>query len=71
MRSGERWVDVAEAFMRWCLHEKKPAGAGCHEGDAAAFADGRRYAAISIPDHSAGLVILLHEWAALERRAIR
>jgi hypothetical protein len=71
MRDGERWADGAEAFMRWRLHAKKVAGGGCHEGDAVASADGRRYAAISIPDHSPDLLIYLREWAVWEGRTVR
>lgn len=71
MREGEGWAEVADAFMRWCVQEKKLVRGGCHEGDAVAFSDGRRYAAISIPDHSLALVAFLHEWAAREGRAIR
>jgi hypothetical protein len=71
MREGERWADVADSFMEWCVQEKKLSRGGCHEGDLVAFGDGRRYAAVSIPDHSPDLLTLLHEWAVREGRSIR
>jgi hypothetical protein len=71
MREGEHWSDVADSFMGWCLQEKKLSRGGCHEGDPVAFGDGRRYAAVSIPDHSPDLLTLVHEWAVREGRSIR
>ncbi len=71
MRQSEQWTDVAEAFVMWCLHEKQISSGGCHEGDAVVFADGKRYAAISIPDQSPQLIDYLNEWAEREGRAVR
>jgi hypothetical protein len=71
MREDEDWRDVADAFMKYCLAEKNLAAGGCHEGDPIPVSDGRRYAAISIPDHSSFLIDHLHEWAARERRDIK
>jgi hypothetical protein len=71
MRHGERWADVSGAFMLWCFDAKGVSNAGCHEGDAVAPDDRRRYAAISIPDHSPELAGYLEEWAAREGRALR
>jgi hypothetical protein len=70
MREGERWEDVAQAFLQYCLKEKQVVCGGCHEGDSVAATDARLYATISIPDHSPGLLSFLHEWAAREGRAI-
>ena len=70
MRAGEHWADVAQAFMEWCFREKKLGRGGCHEGDPVLSSEGHRYAAISFPDHSPDLAILLDEWAAQEGRAI-
>jgi hypothetical protein len=70
MREGERWKDVAEAFLRWCDQHKGMTTGGRHEGDAGGPADGRRYAALSIPHHSATLADHLSEWAISEGRAI-
>ena len=50
LRDGESWADVADAFMAWCLQEKKVARGGCHQGDPVLSDDGRRYATIAIPD---------------------
>lgn len=69
MRDGERWQDVAEAFMLWCHQQRQVATGGCHQGDAGGPADGR-YAAVSIPDHSPDLVGHLREWAASEGRRV-
>jgi hypothetical protein len=70
MRASERWADVVRAFLGWCVHEKNVSAGGCHEGDAARSPDGKRYAAISVPDHSPDLITYLGEWAAMEGRAI-
>lgn len=70
MRHGERWADVVDAFMLWCLNAKGVTNAGCHEGDAFTSEDGSRYAAISIPDHGLDLAGYLSEWAAREGRAL-
>jgi hypothetical protein len=71
MREGERWDDIADAFMGWCLREKQLTSGGCCEGDAITPSDGRRYAAINMPDHSPHLVELLYEWALREGRTIK
>ncbi len=71
MREGERWEDVAQAFMEWCLREKRVVRGGCHEGNVTASPDGRQYAAIAIPDHSTDLLLLLHEWAVKAGRTVR
>jgi hypothetical protein len=70
MRHGEQWADVSGAFILWCVNEKGVTKAGCHEGDPVAPNDGRRYAAISIPDHSPELASYLGEWAAREGRRL-
>jgi hypothetical protein len=70
MRNGERWQDVAGAFMLWCHQRQQLADGGCHEGDSGGPADGRRYAAISTPDHSLALAGYLREWAASEGRRV-
>ena len=68
MMDGERWQDVARAFLLWCHQHNRVATGGCHEGDPGGPADGRRYASISIPDHSPALVDHLKEWADSEGR---
>lgn len=70
MREGEEWRDVADRFMEFCLTEKKVTNGGCHEGDPMPVKAGIRYAAISIPDHSAVLIDCLYEWAKITARAI-
>jgi hypothetical protein len=70
MRDGEEWQEVAGAFMLWCQQQRQVVRGGCHEGDAGGPTDGRRYAAVSIPDHSPSLVVFLREWAASEGRRI-
>ncbi len=71
LRAGERWRDVADAFMTYCARELRLDRCGCHEGDAdGAPSDGKRYAAISIPEHSAFLHTHLREWASKEHRTI-
>jgi hypothetical protein len=70
MRDGERWQDVAGAFLVWCHRHKEVAAGGCHQGDPGGPADGRRYAAVSIPDHNPALAGLLREWAVSESRRI-
>jgi ribosomal protein L37AE/L43A len=70
LRGGELWQDVAGAFMLWChQHQGKTTG-GCHEGDPGGPADGRRYAAVSLPDHTPTLVGFLREWAAVVGRRV-
>ena len=69
MREGEQWQDVAGGFMSYCAREIKLDRIGCHNADGAP-SDGKRYAAISIPDHSVVLLTHLREWACRERRAI-
>jgi hypothetical protein len=72
LRDSEQWQDVANAFMKYCAEELKIARCGCHEGDAnTAPSDGKRYAAISIPGHSAFLFTHLRDWASRERRKIK
>lgn len=70
LRDGERWQDVAGVFMQWCHQHKQQAKGGCHEGDPGGPADGRRYAAVSVPNHSPALVGYLREWAACEGRQV-
>jgi hypothetical protein len=70
MREGEEWQDVARAFLMWCTHHKRVVNAGCHEGDSGGPSDGRRYAAISIPDHSPALLNYLREWATSDGRSL-
>jgi hypothetical protein len=70
MHNGERWQDVAGAFLQWWIQRGQVASGGCHEGDAGGPADGRRYAAISVPDHNLTLADNLREWAALEGRRV-
>ena len=71
MRVGEQWQDVAGAFMTYCAREMKLDRCGCHEGEPdGAPSDGKRYAALSIPDHSLFLLTHLLDWASGERRAI-
>ena len=70
MRLEEQWEDVADEFMLWCVVQKQMAIGGFHEGDAADSADGRRYAAIAIPDHSEKLFGYLGEWASSVGRRI-
>jgi hypothetical protein len=69
--AGECWADVADAFMKWCIEEKKLLNGGCHEGNAVEFDDARIYAAISIPEHSSELITYLDEWSMREGRAIK
>jgi hypothetical protein len=71
MREGEDWKSVAELFMRYCVMEKKLISGGCHEGDSMPTENGRRYAAISIPNQNAFLVDCLVEWTTRERRNIK
>jgi hypothetical protein len=68
LRDGEQWQDIARQFLLWC-HQNKQVAGGCHEGDPGGPADGRRYAAVSVPDHSPALVYL-REWAESEGRAV-
>ncbi len=70
LRDGEQWQDVAGAFLQWCYGQKHVRTDGCHEGEPGGPADGRRYAAISVPDHSRDLVGYLREWAAADGREI-
>ena len=71
LRAGERWRDVADAFMTYCARELCLDQCGCHEGDAdGAPSDGKRYAAILIPEHSAFLHAHLREWASKEHCVI-
>jgi hypothetical protein len=56
--------------MEWRSDEKNLSNGGCHEGDAVASADGKRYAAISIPDRNLEHIGHLHEWAKREERAL-
>jgi hypothetical protein len=70
MREGEQWSDVAEAFLTWCFREKGKRNAGCHEGDPIVSPDQKRYAAISIPDHTPDLVNHLFEWAKQDGRKL-
>jgi hypothetical protein len=71
MRNDERWGDVAEHFLRYCVEQQKFTTGGCHEGDPIPSSDGKQYAAISVPEHSAYLVRLLEEWATMEARSIK
>jgi len=66
---GERWPDLTGAFLLWC-HQHKGAAGGCHEGNPGGPTDGRRYAAVSIPDHNPALVGYLRAWAAAEGRGV-
>ena len=70
LRPGEQWRDVTEAFMKFCSESKAVTKGGCHEGDPVPTSDGRRYAAIAIPDHSAFLIDYLEDWALRENRQI-
>jgi hypothetical protein len=68
--NGEQWQDVVEAFMAWCHQHRHVGTGGCNEGDEGGPSDGRRYAAISIPDHSPALAGYLGEWAATVGRSV-
>jgi hypothetical protein len=70
MRDEERWPDVAAAFLSWCVRHKRVILGGCHEGDAGGPADGRRYAAMAIPDPNPALSVYLREWAVAEGRRL-
>jgi hypothetical protein len=71
MRLGESWDALTGDFMAWCCHEKRLRSGGCHEGDAKEFGDDRRYAAITVPEHSPHILEYLHEWARLQGRIVK
>lgn len=71
MREGEDWQDIANSFMTYSLQKNPKMTGGCHEGDPIPSTDGRRYAAISVPDHSLYLLEYLREWAARDGRSIQ
>ena len=65
MREGEEWRDVVDSFMRYCIAEKKLGTGGCHEGNSIPVAGGRRYAAISVAEHSSFFMDYLNECCLL------